>query len=578
MKKYFTDRSRIETHLECPRRRFLTYQEAGTGITPKNKPLPLVVGGAVHRGLEHLLREGSAQWAMDGHLSMAHTLEDDAVKAALADFRRFTGMLELDAIESSAMTPTPESEKWKQQLLAQAKELGMTDEQAAEMVSSEGDRRGDVKTEFDRYLEAEQAAQVEAMVRAYARRRLQPLLEKFEVLEVEREGEWKLSEWNSPVYGDLHTELRYASELWFMSRPDALLRERSSNELYILSYKTTAGWDVRKEKTAEHDMQGLSEGVEVERRLGEWWRQIKSPDTYKDALAFNIPTPIYLYLKGLEAPPRVHAIRYEYLLKGDRRKDRELSLRLGVEARSQQSHLIRAYTAVSTPKKGESGYSLGDVCWSWDFTRTEDDKSSTLAWQNWKSQPVWQQKSVGTGTTGTTGMIDLISGVKDWIDLLDRSEEVWSGADSTVGMEPRRLGWSSPGQKLGVTDRHPLDAAFLPPVTVYRNDDELRDWVESTEEQERTAAIHAEEVLAARDGGERRSLLNRYFPMNRGSCQYPSQCPFADPLRGVCFGPQEVRENPLGSGEYVRRVMNHPQELPDGDLTRERAAGSGDVR
>ena len=41
--------------------------------------------------------------------------------------------------------------------------------------------------EYEAYLMAEQSALVEGMVRAYARRRLRPLLEEFEVLEVERE-------------------------------------------------------------------------------------------------------------------------------------------------------------------------------------------------------------------------------------------------------------------------------------------------------------------------------------------------------------------------------------------------------
>jgi hypothetical protein len=47
----------------------------------------------------------------------------------------------------------------------------------------------------EKFLETEQRALIEAMVRAYARRRLQPLLEEFEALEVEREGEWLLGEW-----------------------------------------------------------------------------------------------------------------------------------------------------------------------------------------------------------------------------------------------------------------------------------------------------------------------------------------------------------------------------------------------
>ena len=111
-----------------------------------------------------------------------------------------------------------------------------------------------MRSDIDEYLYQEQKALVEAQVRAYARRRLRPLLDAYEVLEVEREGEWEL-----------------ADGLWFMSRPDALLRDRQTGDLYIQSFKTGASWDVRKGKDAEHDAQGLSEGVEIEKRLAEWW-------------------------------------------------------------------------------------------------------------------------------------------------------------------------------------------------------------------------------------------------------------------------------------------------------------------
>ena len=69
----------------------------------------------------------------------------------------------------------------------------------------------------------------------------------------------------------------------FMSRPDALLLEKSSGQLYLQSFKTTSGWDVRRARDAEHDMQGLSEGVEVERRLARWWELIHatSAESYR---------------------------------------------------------------------------------------------------------------------------------------------------------------------------------------------------------------------------------------------------------------------------------------------------------
>lgn len=566
--RIYTDRSRIITRERCPRRRWIEFHEAGTGIVPSRTPLPLAVGGAVHAGLAVLLEGaqsmistspiGAFDWVVDG----AH-LEDDAVKIALAEFSTHRQGLALDANELAAMQPTEAAKQFQSQVIAQARELGMDPAAMGQLGADPAVAQG----EFDRYLWAEQSALVEALVRAYARRRLRPLLEQFEVLEVEREGEWKLSEWR---WGGSHNwvgmqcsqcgvtvqdnktgprcDVNY--ELWFMSRPDALLRERQTNELYLLSYKTTAQWDVRKARDIEHDMQGLSEGVEVERRLGEWWQVLHGADKTSPILG-EISIPMQQYLHALPAPPRIHAIRYEFLLKGERWKDKELSARLGIEVRSQKSHLVRQYVAVSTPKKGDGGYSLGDVCWSWDFYRPEDDRDSMLAWQNWKSRAVWSDNPYAIG-----------AGVKNWIDKLDASELLMSGEDSTVGLAPRELGWKSPAQAMGVTKQHPLDAVFIPPVVVYRSDDHLRDWVEQVEHTERETAEHVAEVNAASDPGERRSLLNRYFPQHRQSCEYPSTCPYARDRVGVCWGSAEMQADPLGvgGGEYVRRVPNHPAE------------------
>jgi hypothetical protein len=256
----------------------------------------------------------------------------------------------------------------------------------------------------------------------------------------------------------------------------------------------------------------------------------------------EIPHRMTDFLFHLPAPPRIHAIRYEFLLKGERWKDKELSARLGIECRSQQSHLIRQYVATSTPKKGDGGYSVGDVAWAWEFYRVEDDKDSKLAWQNWSSRRV--------------------EDVKAWIDKLDSSELLMSGEDSTVGLAPRALGWKSAAQAMGVTKEHPLDKVFVPAVTVWRNDDQLRDWVEQVEAQEREVAMHVAEVNAASDPGEKRSLLNRYFPQVRQSCEYPGTCPYARDRVSVCWGSAEMQADPLGvgGGEYVRRVANHPVE------------------
>ena len=608
--RIYTDRSRVQTADRCKRRRLLEYHWNGTGIVPSRMPLPLAVGIAEHAGQAVLVWDGQQAVYKYGDVDQVplvawREVEDNAVHAALLEFSQFSQSMEVDTTESAAMQPTPAADVFQQQVVAQARELGMDEGAIAGLARDPAVAR----SEFDRYLAAEQAALVEGMVRAYARRRLQPLLSQFEVLEVEREGEWKLSEvehdWGENEFGstvclrcgqsilsglDRATNKpvggpdRVCYELWFMSCPDALLRERQSNELYVLSYKTTATWDVRKARDIEHDMQGLSEGVEVERRLGEWWQQIdlilRDEDKDFDLLmpteggvrlawyAQNqgISMPILRFLAYLAAPPRIHAIRYEFLLKGYRAEDKELSARLGITAWTQRSHLVRQYVATSVPKKGDGGYRVGDVAWSWNYFRVEDDKDSKLAWQNWHSRPVWEGYHVRSGEDLSVHEVPG-DGVKAWIDALDASELLMSGEDSTVGLAPRTLGWKSPAQAMGVTKEHPLDAVFTiegldgrptQAITVWRSDDDLRDWVESTEAQERRVAAAVALVNASSDPGERRSLLNIHFHMNRTACEYPSTCPFVK----VCYAGAEMKADPLavGAGMFKRRIPNHPAE------------------
>lgn len=575
--RHYTDRSRIETKQRCARMRWLEYHELVRGIVPVKKPLPLAVGGSVHVGLEQLLREGQALYNLIDRDSLCwadtrwRDIEELAVASALADFSHYTTAgLELDLTETTAlgaMAGADGADTFTQELQAQARQLGMSEAEVAELAIAGQERRREALGAFDRYLAEEQAALVEALVRAYARRRLRPLLEQYEVLEVEREGQWKLSEWpgngrmvcegcSRPLdtipesgcpCGSNAIRLEPAvEELWFMSRPDALLRDRQDNQLYLLSFKTTGAWDMRKEKDAQRDMQGLSEGVEVERRLAAWWQLIHSRHglTPYECIARDGGTSAMAqYLYNQPTPPRVLGIRYEYLLKGERWKDKDLSARLGVDARSQRTHLLRQYVATSTPKKGEAGYAVGDVCWSWDYVK-EDASKGTLAWANWKSRAAWE----GGGT-------------KAWIDLLDATTDTMSGYDSTTGLEPRRLGWGGPAQRVGYTDVHPLDAVFPPPMIVYRGEDELRDWVEQVASQEREVAERVAEVRAAADEGEKRSLLNRYFPQTRRACEYPGTCAYTR----VCWGGEDLRSDPVTSGLYRERTPNHPQEIVDSE-------------
>lgn len=410
---------------------------------------------------------------------------------------------------------------------------------------------------LDPYLTEELRAQVEGMVRAYARRRLRPLLTEFEVLEVEREGEWHLTDallpgarhqWVRNIdhesfcvecgvaaddpQGAKFCEAPRTAEIWFASRHDALLRERSTGFLYLQSYKTTGSWDRRKEAEAQIDMQGLSEAVDVDRRLAEAWQIVHNPedsqqeegslvrflsDAQTARLDEIVTARVAEWLQTLPTAPQVLGVRYEYLIKGARRQDKKDAEKPGRYVC--ESPLIRAYQ--------QAGITAEDRRWSpcyewWDLV----GKGKRVDYRSWSKAPVWRFMTI-----------------EAWIDLLD------SPSDPTSPMN----------EKYDV-DGNPLDILaeqFVNPIHVYRNTDDMADMIQQLQSDERAVAesvaiVHV--AAASGDFARLRTALNTEFPQNRRSCVYPGMCEFYS----VCYGPQEIRQNPEGSELYTVRVPNHP--------------------
>jgi hypothetical protein len=116
-----------------------------------------------------------------------------------------------------------------------------------------------------RYGREEQMALVEALLCGWWVHEGPSFLEQFEIVEVEREGRAILARntvhVDNVAYGGSHPE---TMELVLMFRPDALVRERASGDLYIISWKTCSTFGKRNVDQARHDMQSMSEmwGVE----------------------------------------------------------------------------------------------------------------------------------------------------------------------------------------------------------------------------------------------------------------------------------------------------------------------------
>ncbi len=188
---FLLDRSRLAQYQRCPRAYYWGYVYKGLGVAPSRRALPLAFGGSMHMGLEQLLRGEGVQ---------------RGVEVALHEF----------------------------ELQARGQGLELQPNESA----------------YEVYRE--QSALLEALLRAWYIVRYPSFMEEYEVVDLEREEEWKPSE-----------------AITFMARADGVLRNRASGDLYVLSFKTTKQYSGKSAKEARMDIQGMSELVAVEERLGE---------------------------------------------------------------------------------------------------------------------------------------------------------------------------------------------------------------------------------------------------------------------------------------------------------------------
>lgn len=137
-----TQRSRLESFESCPRKGYFSYLYRGKGISRRGFDPDLLMGAAIHTGIEHLLKGSS---------------EDDAAATAVIAFSK--------AINEIGLAP-----------------LVIETEAGFEQVPASS-----AQQEFMVNL-------VEALVRGFARVRLPKLLEQYRILEVEREESYQLTD------------------------------------------------------------------------------------------------------------------------------------------------------------------------------------------------------------------------------------------------------------------------------------------------------------------------------------------------------------------------------------------------
>jgi hypothetical protein len=298
---FLTSRSAIREFHRCPRARYYQYHHLGTGVVPASNSIPLVVGSAIHVGLESLI--------------LGEDVEE-AVSKTLASYE--------------------------------------------EMLAGRGFEPDSDKTDTY-YVYCEQRALVEALIRVFNYRGLWPFLEEYDVLETEQEVPLQLFD------GGL-----------LESKADGLLRQRSTGDLFILSWKTTNSYDRRKEKDNETDDQGLSE-----------WAALQSRFLRENAFGW----------KGDDCP-QIAGVQMVYLKKGTRT---EWPADSGVYY--QNSSLVRPWMKDEFPAPA--------FAHSWEW---KDEVGGHRLGKGWRKVNIWEVMSI-----------------KEWIDLLASGRVQQEAGDYLAG-------------------------------------------------------------------------------------------------------------------------------------------------
>jgi PD-(D/E)XK nuclease superfamily len=194
------------------------------------------------------------------------------------------------------------------------------------------------------YGKEEQIALTEALVRGWWLFEGEYFLSQYEVIEVEKEGRAALVD---------------GIELMF--RPDSIVRDRESGDLYVISWKTCASYSDRNLKQARVDMQSISEVWGIQQTQG----------------------------------LKIEGVLYKYAVKGRRSKDKFDGLY------KQDSHLIYGW------KKLKGTEDEDNWSWKFKFEREDDPSKETTLGKGWQKVPIWREYP---------------GGVKAWVEALSKNE------------------------------------------------------------------------------------------------------------------------------------------------------------
>jgi hypothetical protein len=384
--------------------------------------------------------------------------------------------------------------------------------------------------EAESFVFQEQRALVEALVRLGVRRVIPRLKEIYDVLEVER----------------LDKRLLYEDDtvsITWRSVTDALLRKKDDGDLYLLSWKSCA--EVPTDSDARIDMQGVSEAWAIQERLEQLWTSAQWVKTNvvseaDQELRFKLH-PSMNAVKDLEAPPRIRGVQMGFFVKGMRRpaskemKASELTpeqLAGGYKLTRHHSPLIYGYADSS------SMMIPAPMTWTREYRCVAPHSMRKSKWyptgmcdvvgkthrrgDEWVAFPVWKQHG----------------GVRAWMDLLE------------IGLDPAA--------------GDPLEFSWALPVPNFRTVEQGRDWFEQTRSREArighdlVPVKELEGLISQRPEDvelreQLRTVLNESFPQTTDVCNhwFGRNCPAV----GICWGPEHVSSDPIGSGLFQVKTM-----------------------
>lgn len=198
--QWVTDRSRMT--ISCDWKRWGKYHSgpANIGVDSIYKNEELVLGSAVHKGLELLLLEHP---------------EDAACQAAY------------DEVSKA--------------------QIAFGEAQLLELLGPDALAK----------IRLEQAILAQILVKTFARRHLDNFKSQYEIVSIEDEINW-------PLYTeDLESQVAIVA-----SRPDVILKDRITDALIGVSYKTAASYDVEQLNKFRSDLQRITEGWAITHRYG----------------------------------------------------------------------------------------------------------------------------------------------------------------------------------------------------------------------------------------------------------------------------------------------------------------------